>query len=218
MLSVLDADPRGAISLEQRFFFNRVPKSANTSVIVSLAKIGGKASHSGSEAKLAFIRPSEIGFEQLAELEDFFKFTFVRNPYTRILSSYLDKITTGIKARYIRDNRENGILPSFSQFCQYLNSGGLYMNAHWAPQTSLMLLPIDQFDFIGRVESFSRDLSFVASHVALNNPIEPPKRHFDHRSSQTNADARIEQYYDDQCLEIVRRLYRSDFECFGYAM
>lgn len=215
-LSILAADQRGAIALEGRYFFNRVPKSANSSVTAALAKVSGKKIDNAFDAKAAFMRPSEMNFRQMAEFDDFFKFTFVRNPYPRVLSSYLDKIATGRKTHLIRNRDSRDMQLSFSQFCKYLDSGGLYVNAHWAPQTSLMLLPIDKFDFIGKVESFGHDLSYVVDRVAPGTVFTST----DWRSwgPTTHANNKIDFYYDDQCREIVRRLYRSDFECFGYAM
>lgn len=209
-VSILDANPRGAISLDKGFFYNRVPKSANTTVCVALSKAIGLPAQTVTIAKSSFTRPSELSRRDLAQFEDFFKFTFVRNPYTRILSSYLSKITTGLKAHYLRGNDTR---PSFSEFCEYLDSEGLYMNAHWAPQTSLMLIPINRFDFIGKVETFDRGWSFVASNLALENRREPTDRF-----NQLNSERTIEKHYDDKCREIVKRLYRSDFECFGYNM
>jgi len=142
-VSIVTSNRRGAIDLERRFFFNRLPKSANTSVVTILANISGIRTLRGQEAKRAFMRPSELNFRQVAEVDDFFKFTVVRNPYARVLSAYLDKIAYPQKVKIKGHLDDRDMVARFSEFCKYLADGGLYKNVHWVPQTSLMLLPID---------------------------------------------------------------------------
>jgi hypothetical protein len=131
-----------------------------------------------------------------------FKFTFVRDPYARVLSAYLDKVRTGAKITPIA---------TFTEFCRYLAAGGLHANAHWAPQSSLLLLPIERFDFIGKVENIKEDLSRVFAHLDLK-PSEPRLA----GPPVTNARDLVEKEYTPDCRETVRRLYRRDFELFGY--
>lgn len=217
-LSILHADRRGAIELEGRFFYNRVPKSGNTTVMLALGKICGKGAIGGDHVKSLFMRPSEMKFRQVVEFDDFFKFTFVRDPYARVLSAYLDEVATGEKAHLIisGDSKNNSL--SFRRFCEYLNSGGLYVNAHWGPQTSLMLLPIDQYDFIGRVEKMDNDLRVVVDRLSPETVLAPTDFRHPTRAVPRVASEVMETYYDDQCRQIVQSLYHSDFDCFSYAM
>ncbi len=213
-LPVAVCDARGAIDLERRFFFNRVPKCANSTVAVKLAELKlGRVMRAGA-AKKAFARPSELSAEELAAFDGFFKFTFVRNPYSRALSAYLNKIVRGKKAGYLRAADSSEAAPSFLDFCRYLERGGLSENAHWAPQVSLMLLPIAEFDLIGRVESLNEDLRRVLERLAPGNALGSPDRH---GPPPTNAETQLDLYYDAECAEIVERIYRRDFETFGYA-
>jgi hypothetical protein len=75
----------------------------------------------------------------------------------------------------------------------------------------LLLLPIERFDFIGRVENINEDLSRVFAHlgIKLGEPTlaKPPA---------TNARDLVAKEYTPECRETVRRLYRRDFEFFGY--
>ena len=198
-------DLRGMVGVDYGFFFNRIPKSANSTVTLTLAIACGipntKGDPDAKQAKKAFPRPSELTAAQMEAFERCFKFTFVRDPYARVLSAYLDKVRTGVKMTPI----------TFAEFCRYLAEGGLHANAHWAPQSSLLLLPIERFDFIGRVENMNEDLSHVFAHLGLK-PGEPRLA----GPPATNARDLVEKEYTPECRETVRRLYRSDFELFGY--
>jgi hypothetical protein len=212
-LALTICDVRGAIDRERRFFFNRIPKSANSTVSIQLAELKLGRTATEREAKRAFARPSELTAAEVAAFERFFKFTVVRNPYSRALSAYLDKIVSGRKLAYLRRAPGAAPLPSFADFCTYLDRGGLHENAHWAPQTSLMLIPIDRFDFMGRVETLSEDLKRILERVAPRGAVAGS----DVASRRPRASASLAAHYDDRCAEIVRRLYRSDFEAFGYS-
>jgi hypothetical protein len=199
-------DLRGMVGVDHGFFFNRIPKSANSTVARTLALACGippkKDDPEANWAKEAFPRPSELTTAQMEAFEKGFKFTFVRDPYARVLSAYLDKVKTGVKMTTIA---------TFAEFCRYLAEGGLHANAHWAPQSSLLLLPIERFDFIGRVENIKEDLSRVFAHLSLR-PSEPRLA----GPPETNARDLVGKEYTDECRETVRRLYRRDFEFFGY--
>lgn len=199
-------DLRGMVSVDHGFFFNRIPKSGNSTVAATLAAACGiphtEDDPDAKRAKEAFPRPSELTAGQMEAFERSFKFTFVREPYARVLSAYLDKVRTGAKMTPIA---------TFPEFCRYLAAGGLYANAHWAPQVSLLLLPIERFDFIGRVESMNEDLSRAFAHLDIKlgelRLAGPPA---------TNARDLVAKEYTPECREIVRRLYRGDFELFDY--
>lgn len=80
-LSILAANKRGAVDLPAKIFFNRVPKSTNTTVTFATAKICGKNMERGRDVKSSFMRPSEINLQKMSKFDDCFKFTFVRDPY-----------------------------------------------------------------------------------------------------------------------------------------
>jgi hypothetical protein len=214
LLPLADCDRRGAVDPALRVFFSRVPKAANSSVAVQLAELRLGRAPSQRDAKRSFLRPSELTAQQVAELPGYFKFTIVRNPYTRVLSAYLNKIVGGKKLAYLGRSRGEGAPPSFAEFLAYLDRGGLHANAHWTPQTALMLLPRERLDFVGRVERLSEDLHFVVTKLAPTSAAAasgpaPPR--------PTRAGADLARHYDAHCADWVRRLYRDDFAAFGYS-
>lgn len=205
-VSIVSADKRGCVDLELGIFYNRVPKAANSSVVVNLAqqKLGYEIE--SKPAKCLFRRPSSLSNREMAGFGSLYRFTFVRNPYVRVLSAYLDKIER-------KAAQGNGKAISFSEFLRQLERGDLYRNAHWAPQASLLLLPVTEYDFIGRVESLERDLAAVLATLQGRPGDRPPRSAL---GNWTGAGGRLAQYYDDDSLAIVRRLYARDFEAFGY--
>lgn len=206
-VSIASADKRGCVDLELGIFYNRVPKAANSSVVVNLAQQKLEYEIESRPAKRIFRRPSSLSREEMAGFDSLYRFTFVRNPYVRVLSAYLDKVQR--KAAHGRRAM------SFPEFLRRLERGALYRNAHWAPQASLLLLPVTEYDFIGRVESLERDLAAVLATLQ-GGPVDRPPRSA--LGNWTGAGGRLAQYYDDDSLAIVRRLYARDFEAFGYEL
>lgn len=211
------ADARGAVSADDKFFYNRVPKVANSTILTTLAILSAEANKKVivGDPKFYFPRPTKISYRIAKKIKsDYFKFTFVRNPYTRTLSAYLDKIVGGknrIWERWAERNHTRSV-PSFVEFCRYLQRTGRYDDAHWAPQVDCMLIPINHFDFIGKFEFLSRDLENLISKIFPENA----GRIENAGPSPTRAHTKMNQYYDAECIEIIKNIYSVDFETFNY--
>ena len=113
--------------------------------------------------------------------EDQFIFTFVRNPYARVLSAYLDKIAhppepavwPPFAARHGLDAP-----PSFADFLDLIAGEQIAeMDPHWRPQSVLIGLGIVPFDFIGSVELMDEDLrqvlKVIFGHDLPDGPVCP---------------------------------------------
>jgi len=212
------ADSRGVVSNRYKFFYNRIPKVANSTITSTLGGIETGQSLTSPETKKYFSTPSQMTLNQIKQFDKYYKFTFVRNPYTRTLSAYLDKV---IRKRYLskEGNVKNSFFskreapPTFSEFCEYLEAEGLYSNVHWAPQTDLLLLPFEEFDFIGRFEKLTVDLNYIIGKIFNHSQIVEYKHA---GPPATNANHLVEKYYSDKEFDIVYKLYKDDFDLFGY--
>jgi hypothetical protein len=147
----------------------------------------------------------------------YFRFAFVRNPYSRALSCYLEKIAG---EQWLRDMRlpKLGFDPdsevTFPQFLRRVAEQDLReMDIHWAPQHFLLSLGKVEYGFLGRFESFHEDLLSVIDHLQMTVPDDILQRRTAHT---TNASAKVRDYYDDECEALVRQIYRLDFESLGY--
>ena len=120
---------------EHNIAFNRIAKSGNSSVILYLDEaINGPNNHQddykqakrramGTGKSLVEMSRSQKDRASLAEVSFF---TVVRNPWTRTLSAFLDKIANGPQDKYgsipgFGDNSKAG----FEAFITFLESGGL---------------------------------------------------------------------------------------------
>lgn len=205
-VSICSADDRGCVEFELGFFCNRIPKAANSSVMTALAQL--KCGHPvpSKAAKTLFQSPASLSREEIDRFDQLFKFAVVRNPFSRTLSAYLDKVERRARAR----NHES----SFEGFVNYLEQGGLYRNAHWAPQTTLLLIPVQRFDFVGKVERYAEDWAEVLRSLqGLSSDISPAPSFLD---NATGADAKLSRYYTPSLVKRVAQIYRADFEAFGY--
>jgi Sulfotransferase family len=155
------------------------------------------------------------GFLRALQSPDYFRFAFVRNPYTRIVACYLDKIVRRPGPKY----RTEAGLPaggraSLAEFLRAIErQPPLAMNRHWRLQS--VLIPRDvPLDFVGRFEQLEEDLVSLFTRLGLqrNAPIDSRQIH------TTSAGARAEEFIGPKEKALIERIYAADFERFGYAM
>lgn len=132
----------------------------------------------------------------------YFKFAFVRNPWDRVVSCYFNKVVT--QGHYaFRECFGKG----FEYFVEFISRQNLAMaDAHIRLQTQL--IPLDQIDFIGRLENFNEDLLYVLSVLNLHQVNIPHKNKTKHAHYST--------YYNEKTKRIIAEKYRDDIEAFGY--
>lgn len=217
-LPINRADARGAVFVRSRLFYNRIPKNANTTIVSVISQLehGDDDAANGARAKERLVRPSELKSREIDALEEsFFKFVFTRNPYRRVFSAYRHKISgqRPQASKFHRWATRKGLSddPSFANFCRYLGEAGLYDDPHWAPQKDCLLLRTSKFDFIGSVENLGTDLREMLLRAFHDEvAVDIPVTNFTNSSSSTDA------HYTWREIEIVKDLYREDFEAFGY--
>jgi len=158
-------------------------------------------------------------FEKNLEGNDFLKFCFVRNPYARFLSCYLDKIINPTNFRKIvlkkmgldENNLDYNI--SFDEFISVVEQQNpLEMDYHWRPQTLLTCQNKINYDFIGRMETFSEDFD------KIGNKLSPQfdKYYTSEVRHRTDANKQQEQYYTNDLYARVYSIYKDDFDQFSY--
>ncbi|MBU3071675.1 sulfotransferase family protein [Aestuariicella sp. G3-2] len=210
------ANSRCAISHSGKFIYFRIPKSANSTVVASLsyAETGVLPSEQADIRKIkkSYSLPSTVSRSDMGSVNDYYKFSIVRNPYTRIVSAYVDKVHRGKPekakvARYFsRDVNEH---ISFDEFLSYLESGGIYEDAHWAPQTDLIFIPIEELDYLGKIETIGRDLPFILNELFKKSDIVDWRPH-----ASSHEKVKIE--LDSNQKKKIYALYKNDFISLGY--
>ena len=137
-----------------------------------------------------------------------YKFTFVRNPWDKVVSHYNYRVKTN------QTNLGDGHL-SFADWvkCTYgPNKDETYYNnpIMFQPQAEWLRNAQGQIDvnFIGKFESLSEDFSTIAQQIGLKNTSLP------HLNKTLSTDYR--DYYDEETTQIIREWFEEDLTLFDY--
>jgi len=202
------------VSHRHRFIFAAIPKTGTHSVRAALRQ------HLGPEdieqvglfvdkrfpfPELAQLRHGHLGLAQVRPFlgedvfDSYFKFAFVRNPFDRFVS-YCSFVTRQ-KGQFDRNPR--AVMEHF---------------VAKPPWDHILFQPQHQFlideqgklltDYVGRVEQMQESYDAIAQRTGI------PTAVLERVNSSRRADYR--DYYDDELIEGVARLYARDLELFGY--
>ena len=183
---------------------------------------------------------------RLLEDPSYLKVVFVRDPFARLVSGFLDKfvlpltqtpeqrraspawaVLAWIKARRRYDHPEQ---VTFEDFVDFVASApDIALDLHWLPQHRF--IDSVKFDFIGKLERFDQDLVLLAQR--LQSPIElrtrkPPLpyektiRSYAGNLSIAELAARQQyphatSFYQKATMRRVAARYRDDFRLFDYS-
>ncbi len=216
------------ISLKNHFLYVETPKVCCSTIKLNLQRLETgffdfrwpdfESVHKRELSPL--IKPSQVlDLDRLLAQTDIFKFCFVRNPYSRFLSCYLDKIKSNSLPRRealiaMNESPDARRDISFDDFLDVVGNQNIgEMNPHWRPQYYQTFQSVFKFDFIGRYEYFSRDFNYVLNQIAphmIRDGFSSELRH------KTGSTALLELYYTPHRLKRVRQLYDIDFRYFSY--
>jgi hypothetical protein len=189
---------------ELECIFVHIPKAAGISVNIALFGNYGGGHQTVRGYKRIF---GPIVYRR------YFSFTFVRNPYERLVSAWNFLNHGGFK-----NNEHNWAkkhlsgFTSFDEFVrEWLNEKTIWSINHFKPQYSFVcdinLTP--EVDFIGRVETIEKDFDYVCNKLKIENKLS---LHNPGKSDNSNW----HDYYTPDSLAKVYKLYKYDFEIFGY--
>ncbi|XP_067935102.1 carbohydrate sulfotransferase 14-like [Watersipora subatra] len=148
-----------------------------------------------------------------------FSFVFVRNPWERLVSAYINKAVEYNYSRILHTPcRWESMEPykpdlTFEQFLTCIADGSREM--HWAPQWYLCNICRIKFDFIGHMETVKEDAAFVLSAIGL-------KATYPHSFASTKYSTKevMTEWYQSIPKSLLQRLaviYTHDFELHGYS-
>ncbi len=181
--------------------FIHIPKAAGTSVALTLF---GKDSRHVPWFEYQNANPWKY--------KRYFKFTFVRNPWDRLVSSYFFLCKGGMNPQDAVWAEQNlGQFGDFGSFVRgWVNEENIRTWVHFLPQHYFIC---DQdgkvmVDFVGRIENMEQDFSHVARRLGCNKKL-----------AKINAgdNRHYSSYYDAETREIVRRVSARDIELFDYS-
>lgn len=166
------------------------------------------------------------------------KYAFVRDPYSRVLSAYLNKIASRLPlseepaegeehfirvARVIDRFRRRKLDPAaypevtFEVFLLWLRDGlsAFREDEHWQKQTVLLRWPRVKYAWIGHFEKLAEEAPVLLEKMGATVPFPSQK---DVKFAPTNADTKIAAHYTPAAYALVNTLYADDFANFGYPM
>lgn len=174
--------------------------------------INGQPNH-GCEFKFKHLTASYAKILYKEYWDDYFKFSIVRNPWSRMVSMckcsyfYGCRIENGKLniSKYIErwpvieiDPRTNCHINDHS----VIHDNSVYKN-----------LLLDDLDFVGRFESLEEDFNFIKESIGLDLESFPC---YNNQSSMEIKSKHYTEYYDKETKQRVSELYAQDIEAFNY--
>lgn len=224
--------------------FAYVPKVACTNWKAVMRHMAGHAdyldnrlAHDRVHGGLTFLDPDDPADRQLLEAPGIRRYAFVRDPISRVLSAYLNKVASRLPlgpetpdeehfrriARRIETFRAARLDPQahpavdFAVFLLWLRDSGDYFcgDEHWQTQTRLLRAPHIRFDILGRFERLDTDAATVLRQMGCTIPFPTQS---DVKFSPTGATQKVAQHVGPREAALLAGIYREDFENFGYSL
>ena len=191
--------------------YNVTRSHANKFVWFRVAKTGTRSVLESLERR-ALIVP-EPGYDTTYHQtwDNWFKFTFVRNPWTRLVSCYLDKVVkcTGTQWELPAFARFKNMC--FKQFVNTIKHDDLTScDCHYRLQTCLY--PLDKIDHVGRFEELQHHYNIICEKLSIQTTQLPVINTT--LGQRTSIDAGS--LYDADTAQLVSNMYEKDIQQLKY--
>lgn len=188
---------------EKKFIFIHIPKNAGISIAKSL--IGEQVGHMTALTFRAIFGKKNF--------EEYFKFTFVRNPFTRLVSAYEFLQNGGYGPSDIKPVsivRQYRTLEDF--VLQYLSPTTAKALAHFRPQHHFICDSFDNImvNYIGRFEHLDTDYEYIREKTGIGESLK--KINITKNKKQNKDDY----YNNSRVIQKVIEIYAKDFDLFEY--
>jgi hypothetical protein len=138
---------------------------------------------------------------------DYFKFAFVRNPWSRLVSCWQNKVVDS-NVEFNFGAAELKRMQDFEAFVDFVASLDINKcNSHLRLQT--VLIDLNNIDYLGRMETFGDDVNHIFRILGLNEKQVVPK-------NVTSNSKPYQDYYSQDLAAKVAQIYRKDIQMFGY--
>lgn len=222
----IDLGAEKIICEELKFIFVVTPKAGSRSILDYFRQ------DENINSKLCISeKPLNSLLIENPKYNDFFKFSFVRNPYDRALSSYKDKILTTtfeqndkgeripINDFISRYGKKYKLRPemTFTDYVNFLVSeygSDSIADRHWLSQH----IPVTDeknrliVDYIGKLETVDEDWSIICDRIKI-----PYKSLGQKNSTNKKIIGRESINYSPELRKLITLRYKEDFEIFNYS-
>ena len=240
---------------KRKLLYCEVPKVACTSWKVFFANLTGKVDPKDYSRLHELVHDTtyhpKIGFRYLKDytpeerqyrLQNYYKFLVTRNPYSRIISAYENKLFEDTPqsawyheavGKYIikkyRDNPSNESLAKgkdarFEELVEFVgdpNERSRHrFDAHWWNINSICYPCLFKYDYIAKLESIDEDLEHIMEHISPRGNLSLPFLNAHKGSNRKDLD-KIETLFANISTldrERLAKVYDVDLQTFGYSM
>ena len=206
------------ISHKHKFVYIAIEKTGSISIRNILDQYS-EVRYGGFNNKNPHTRASEVKEELFAndtkKFNSYFKFSFVRNPWDRMVSWYefmckqvhkTESPKYDFTAKHYDQYKEFSLI-GFDAFIRSehkkRNSRHLGYSKYYEDANQNNLL-----DFIGKCENLQQDFNIVCDKIGI------PRKQLPHKNKTKHK--HYTEYYDDETRSIVAEKYAKDIEYFGY--
>ena len=139
--------------------------------------------------------------------KDYFKFSIVRNPWDRLVSTWNDKV----QHQWSEHDKNPYRIKVFKK---YKDKDYDFFVKNVIPSEDIHteclsnLIDLKVVDFIGRFENFQQDFHTICDKIGI------PQQQLPHRNATKHK--HYTEYYDDETRKIVAEKYAKDIEYFNY--
>jgi hypothetical protein len=188
-----------------RCIFVHIPKSAGISVAMALFGNAGAGHYDARYYRRVFG----------ADFWPYFKFAFVRDPFTRLVSAY-EFLKRGGHPAFAKDAAfKSEVLSRYADFdgfvMHWLTPDRRWVMPHFRPQVQFLMVGNRlAMDFIGRYENLAADFDRVRERLDIPAQLK-------HLNRTAVEDLSMASHYtSDAVVRRVREVYQQDFELLGY--
>lgn len=184
------------ICSEKKFIWFRVAKVGTRTILDALIQ---------SSIYLDAEHPYNCYYPR-SNYKDYFKFAFIRNPYDRLVSCWFNKV---VDSNYFKFSNETLLeMQNFKNFVHFVENQNIEKCDHHIRLQS-KLIDLNEIDYIGRFESFQKDLSHVLKSISIENQTIS-------KINSTNNRLHYKEYYDEDLITRVAKIYEKDLNLFSY--
>lgn len=178
--------------------FIHIPKCGGNSIYKGVFKVERDMAHLKAFDYLILLGESEYN--------SLFKFTFVRNPWDRLVSAYFF-LKQGKYSKWFYRNIGN--FESFDDFVKkWVTFSNIRRNQVFFPQTEFITIGNEvRVDFIGKCEQMYTDIQYVSDRIGVD---------FEYRKDNTSKHLNYRELYSKKSRDIVFQVYREDIKKLKY--